>query len=282
QAFLDGDRDLSLRRKLAAAELATARAALAAGNGTAERRDAIRAAGRALALEPTDRASAELVARLMLEPPADIPAEVDREVAARDRETLFAARRLISRSTLGGALLFPAFLWAGLRDPIQNSVGIGCLLMIGLTTWLFPRSWSIAAGRIAFVGWAILTAVVSSMLSPFLLAVGLVPVIAMTFATHPAVVPRGVLFAVVSIAALGPWLLGPDLLSVSGHDIIIHATTSWLDPVAVRIGLATFVVSTALTGVILARGLTEDRRAVQRRVEIQAWQLRQLVPEPTT
>jgi hypothetical protein len=172
-------------------------------------------------------------------------------------------------------------LWAGLRDPVQIFVGVTCILMIGLTTWLFPRSWSLAAGRIAFVGWTLLIALLAYMLSPFLLAVGVVPIVAMTIATHPAVVHRGVLAAVLSIAALAPWLLGPDSLTVTGHDIIIHAATAWLDPVAVRVGLATFVVSTALTGVMLARGLTEDRRAVQRRVEIQAWQLRQLVPETT-
>ena len=281
QAFLDGDRDVALRRQLAGAELANARAALTRGNGAAERRDAMRAAGRALALEPTDRAAAELVARLMLEPPADVPAEVDRELAARDRETLDAARRLISRSAIASAALIPAFLWAGLRDPVQIALSTACILTVGLSTWLFPKSWSLAAGRTAFVAWTILIAVLSYMLSPFLLAVGVVPIVAMTMATHPAVVHRAVLAAVLSIAALAPWLLGPDSLTVTGHDIIIHAATSWLDPLAVRIGLATFVMSTALTGVILARGLTEDRRAVQRRVEIQAWQLRQLVPETT-
>ena len=69
QAFLDGDRDLAVRREVAQHHLAAAQAALARGTDETSRRDAMRAAGRALALDPTASAAADLVTRLMLEPP---------------------------------------------------------------------------------------------------------------------------------------------------------------------------------------------------------------------
>ncbi|MBL9018523.1 MAG: serine/threonine protein kinase, partial [Myxococcales bacterium] len=68
QQFLDGDRDVVLRRELARSELQTARSALAQGSGPKERRVAIRAAARALAFDPTSPQPADLLGRLMLEP----------------------------------------------------------------------------------------------------------------------------------------------------------------------------------------------------------------------
>jgi serine/threonine protein kinase len=69
QAYLDGDRDLARRRTMAIDNLEQARAAYADGR----RAEAIRAAGRALALDPEATGAAELVTALMLEPPAEPP-----------------------------------------------------------------------------------------------------------------------------------------------------------------------------------------------------------------
>src|SRR6185369_962518 len=87
QRYLDGDRDVALRQTLAKAELEVACAAMARGIEASgqyrgarrgERRDAaeayraaMQAGARALALDPKSREAAELVGRLMLEPPAN-------------------------------------------------------------------------------------------------------------------------------------------------------------------------------------------------------------------
>src|SRR6185369_5489606 len=81
QRFLDGDRDLARRHELAGAHLEAARIAFA----ETDRATAMRAAGRALALDPSLTAAAELVARLMLEPPKTIPAEVIKKIDEDDR-----------------------------------------------------------------------------------------------------------------------------------------------------------------------------------------------------
>src|ERR1700733_2280351 len=80
QRFLDGNRDVVLRKELARSELAAARAALDGGSGAVQRSAALRYAARALALDPTDREPADLVGRLMLQPPFDAPAEVEGEL----------------------------------------------------------------------------------------------------------------------------------------------------------------------------------------------------------
>src|SRR5262249_1758072 len=67
--YLDGDRDLALRRGLARGHLATGRAAFDAAESEDRRKIAMREAAAALALDPTLGGAAELVGRLMLEPP---------------------------------------------------------------------------------------------------------------------------------------------------------------------------------------------------------------------
>ncbi|MGE5185602.1 MAG: serine/threonine-protein kinase, partial [Acidobacteriota bacterium] len=63
ERYLDGDRDLEARRALAATWLARARAAIEADD-IAGRAEAMRLAGRALALDPASEPAAELVTRL--------------------------------------------------------------------------------------------------------------------------------------------------------------------------------------------------------------------------
>ena len=71
----------------------TARRRSASGDGPQQRRDAMRAAARALALDPTAREPADLVGALMLEPPTETPPEVDaRARAARSRGAARPAR----------------------------------------------------------------------------------------------------------------------------------------------------------------------------------------------
>jgi eukaryotic-like serine/threonine-protein kinase len=81
QAYLDGDRDLERRRALANEQLKAAREALAAD----ERATAMRRAGRALALDPESPEAASLVTSLLLEPPAKLPPELSDALAQEER-----------------------------------------------------------------------------------------------------------------------------------------------------------------------------------------------------
>src|SRR5262249_30448932 len=76
EKFLDGDRVRERRKRVPGGHIEAARQACAAGDLTELRHTAMRLAGRALALDPTFAPAAELVGRLMLEPPREIPSEV--------------------------------------------------------------------------------------------------------------------------------------------------------------------------------------------------------------
>src|SRR6185295_4164481 len=70
EAYLSGDRDLELRRSLAAAHVARAREVASAETTLADRATALEAVGRALALDPDDRNALALLVGFLTKPPA--------------------------------------------------------------------------------------------------------------------------------------------------------------------------------------------------------------------
>ncbi len=96
QTYLDGDRDLELRRTQSARYLADALAA--ESTRRPERRaDAMRLAGQALALDPSSVGAAQLVGRLMLEPPDELPTELAKVLADTERDLVTRQARLAVR-----------------------------------------------------------------------------------------------------------------------------------------------------------------------------------------
>src|SRR6185295_8926086 len=117
EAFLDGVRDLAARRELARHHIAEARAALEHGDSAAPRRAAMRAAGRALALDPTLTEAADLVTRLMLETPRPMPDEVEHLVDALELATAKAQARMGAIALTAYLAFVPLLLWMGVREP---------------------------------------------------------------------------------------------------------------------------------------------------------------------
>jgi len=115
QHFLDGDRDLALRKELASTELAHARIALREGT-VAGHRAAMRGAARALALDPAGEAAADLVGRLMLMPPRDEPPEVRDELERLDLDALRSSARFGMIAALAYLAVFPMLFWIGFRE----------------------------------------------------------------------------------------------------------------------------------------------------------------------
>ena len=115
QAFLDGDRDVAARKELALGHVDEARASRTrpASSAAAE---LIRAAGRALALDPTLIDAADIITTLILEPPPTIPVEVDARMSHADTENARAQGRLAAISLLGNLAFLPLLAWTGIED----------------------------------------------------------------------------------------------------------------------------------------------------------------------
>jgi serine/threonine protein kinase len=106
--YIDGDRDLALRKTLANEQIDAARVALA-GN---ERPLAMRHATRALALDPESTAAADLVGRLLLEVPPTPPPALVESLEELDRAALRTRSWRATRSyaAVFGLLLLLPFL----------------------------------------------------------------------------------------------------------------------------------------------------------------------------
>jgi serine/threonine protein kinase len=283
QRFLDGDRDVATRAKLAASELDVARAALERGASVADRRTTIRAAARALALDPSSHEAAELVARLMIEPPPEVPPEVQRELAAVDAQALRAQSRLGALAMLSYFVFFPIMIAAGLRETWFVIAGPAvAALTMGATYSMSrrPVKWLIYA---SFAGNALLVAIVSRALSPFLIAPSLGAMLVTVYAMHPRIGRGWALWTALAGAVMLPWvaelvgLLSPTTF-ISEHGIVLRLAGEHLDTGIFTIALAQYTLVILAVATALSRALTVSRVGMQRSLHLQAWQLRQLVP----
>ena len=122
ERYLNGERDVALRQKLADrhAEAATEAASKVAGDfGPSEifRREALNEVARSLALDPTNEPAMRALARVITAPPREVPREVmvDLDAAANARY-----RRLLRDGAgfdlAGAALLTPIAAWMGVRS----------------------------------------------------------------------------------------------------------------------------------------------------------------------
>jgi len=272
QRYLDGDRDVALRKMLARAELDIARARLTGPHASGE---ALRAAGRALALDPTAKEPAELVARLMLEPPKTTPHAVAREIYAEDLIALKASGRFGVIVAIAYLAFFPLLYWVGFRDlwPIATGCGISLFIVL-VCTYLTPRM-PFLSGYLSIAANLAMFGLYSYLVSPVVLGPALAVVLVMLLGQH-RIFTRPLWLALLGLGAtLIPWLLHP--VETSGRDIILHTTAGALDPSATDLGLLIYAVVVVLLASILAALQDDERRAGRLALKTQAWQLRQLV-----
>ncbi len=286
QRFLDGDRDLALRRGLVAGFLAEAEQALASGGADtpATRAQAMQAAGRALALEPGNAAAAAIVSRLMLTPPTDMPDAVASRLAQLDVDTARALGRRSALAQLGYLGVLPLLLWAGVRSwtPVLVTVGL-VVASVGVLAWMV-RQRAIPVGMIyvhAAIN-AVMIAVMTRVVSPLVIAPTLAATTLLGYAVHPGFGRMRWLGPILAAGVLGPWALEiAGVLASTYHfadgALVLHPGALALTSAPSQLLLA--VVLMALLGVVglLGRAIAKDQRAAQRQLELQAWHLRQLV-----
>ncbi|HEY5920152.1 MAG TPA: serine/threonine-protein kinase [Kofleriaceae bacterium] len=283
QRYLDGDRDLALRGQLARDHLAIA---LAAGDDEEGRRVAMREAGQALALDPTLGGAAELIGRLMIEPPKQLPAQVEAEIAAADGATL--RRFVFNVITMHAAtlLMLPVIWLLGIHDAFYLGL-MAVFSVIGLAAAVIDlrtkRDLTWVHNGVLFAGYALL----ARMFTPFLVVPVALAVNIVAFAFHP----RGrhgrqlMIFAAFSLLALlGVWFceaigwLSPTMSFVDGR-FTMHSPLDGIENFPVEYALVVYMIIGAVSSSSLAFMTARLTRSARERVHMQAWQMRQLVPD---
>jgi serine/threonine-protein kinase len=289
QRFLDGDRDLALRKQLAAAHLATARAALDRGRGVDERRVAMFEAGRALALVPSDPEAAGLVGRLMLEPPPETPAEVEAVLEEHDRLTMRSQTRLGVFAFCGYLAMLPLLIWQGVDD-MRYIGAVAALACMNITIALYvvhgPLRHPIPLFYASAIGNAVIVALFARIATPYLIAPGIAGASLMGYAFHPRYGSRLILWFVLACAVLVPAALenaGVLSRSMTYVDGTLVLDSPALDFAVPRSELVMAIYVLMLLGVcgMIARGNGVQQREARRTVELTTWHLRQLIaPAP--
>ena len=285
QAFLDGDRDLAVRRELARQHIAEARAQLAQGDADEHRRAAMRAAGRALALDPTATEAGELVTRLMLEPPKQVPAEVDESIAALDTATARTQGRLAAIAMLGYLAFIPFLVWTGIRDVTWVPIFALVAILSGVQVWALTYRERIAPAGIylnACVN-AVLIGIVCRMVSPILIAPTLVITTMVAYAAHPRLGRMYIVATILSLGVVVPWALEiagviEPTYAFSGGAIVLASPIIEFSAAPVQLAFAVLLVVLVTVVAVLSRGLAKSQRDATRKLELQAWHLRQIVP----
>ncbi len=282
QRYLDGDRDLERRRALAAELVALARAAAA---DVDRRADAIRDAGRALALDPESPDAGALMMTLMLEPPKQLPASLVRHLEAIDHTTSVQSARLASVALTCAFVLLPVMMWAQAASGWLIAAIFSVIGMLAINAYLQSRS-----GRtnelVPLALGTLLIVLMAELLSPFVL----VPVAICGFIVglggQPQLLHRPKLVAAAGATAFGaPLVLQalhvlPTTWTLSHGQLVVTSRLLSLDGTAGNIALVASHILVIGVVCIFLRTVTASRRRARNQVEIQAWQLRQMLPAP--
>ncbi len=289
ERYLDGDRDLARRRELAAEHAAAAAAAAErarTATGDDVRKQALREAGRALALDPTNEDAIAVMTRLFLEPPTTVPAEVERQLHTR-------AHQMSRREALMGAIVYlalicfaPLYLWLGVTDWTTFFALGGIALIMGAQAYYNGRTGRITTFTIylAILGYAVTVVLISRSFGPFIAVPACAALGTAFFLMHgrmqssPITITIGCLTAAAPVALEELGVFGRTYEFV-GDTMVTRSQMLHLPPTPTLIVLTIASVASVLAGALFMLDTWRAQERAERHLMLQAWQLRQLVPE---
>lgn len=285
QRFLDGERDVTVRAQLAAEHVQEARLALDSGVGGQARRDAMRAAGRALALDPASREAAELVAQLVLTPPRETPPEVQARIAAIDDDHARTQGRMQALSLLCYLVFIPVMLWTGVRSwPVVAALAPLALFTAAHIRWITKRpGLSLPSLYFNVALNAVIIGLVVRTSSPFFFAPTLVAITLMAYMAHPRFGRASVVAILLSSGILVPWVLEEvGVLSPTYHfvngGLVLQSPVLAFAAAPIQVASIGALAAACIVVIALSRNIAARQRNAAKRLETAAWQIRDLVP----
>jgi eukaryotic-like serine/threonine-protein kinase len=290
EAYLDGDRDTELRlasaRKLAESARAAAKRALEGDAAEHEERraQALREVGRALALDPDNGDALRTLVALLTTPPRAIPREVKHAQAE-------SYRAQVARGAALGALIYIYALlnvFIIFRHTVKDWTRFvpsqalwAVAVVVCVVTWRRPRYWGLF---VALVAATAATVWGTGNLSPHLLLPGVLSAHAVLYCLMHGWRRRIAVIAIV----VGGWtvmmfgqragLFAPTVETI-GDGLYLHSTV--VDLARAFAPVSTFFAYLALIVLpaLVVGTLRSAYSKADMQLRLQAWQLRQLVPD---
>ncbi len=286
--YLEGDRDLHLRRAIAKDHAACARTTAARSAGGADpagaRSDALRMVGRALALDPENPDALRTLVQLLTDPPHEMPPEAVLEMTAEERGFERVRARAGAIGFLAWLAFMPFMLVVGIRS-VTDFVLCSCAWVFagGAMTYLARRPRPDGrAPAIAPVIAAVAVGFSSVLAGPLLVTPMFATVFALGFSLA---MPRRLRLLPAVAGCLS--ILVPEALqwlhvlprSVAYVDGVMHVLPQmmrfrWLGHANLLLCDLVCILMACYFGLSVRHRLDE----MQRRVHLNNWQLRQLLP----
>jgi serine/threonine-protein kinase len=293
ERFLDGDRNVELRRDMAKNHVASATAALAKAQGAGEaaqaaRSVALREVGQALALDPSNPEALQTIARLLTDVPSEVPREAEAELAAAAAAARASAAKAGANRYLLWIVFLPIALWMGVRHVPSTVATIVAVLLCGASAWWLARQRDVGLrpGFALLLLTSITIGLMSSVFGPFILIPGLAATNTMFFAMAADRSARRVILAMGVISIALPFFLEmagvvPRAYELSGGQFqVLPRATGFPGLQTMLFLFVTSVAMVLIPGVMMGR-MRDALTAAERRQFLQAWHLRQLVPSGT-
>ena len=290
ERFLDGDRDLEQRKKMADrhAELGEKAVERASADKTIEvRREAMQELGRALAVDPSNARALRAMGKLLAEPPDDLPAEAQAELDRANWRSLRVSGRAAFYAYIAWFLFFPFTLLMGYRDAwLSALMGVFMLGAAGASLWMSWQERPSDKTRLIAVLCSMGAIGLSARIfGPFMLAPALVLANSIGFAMTRKRSERWLVIALGSAVMGVPFaleqlgILSPSYVLEGGHFEIMPHILSFNQP-RWAFGLLAFTHFGILIAAIAYVGAVRDHlKRYERQSLVQAWHFRQLAPE---
>jgi serine/threonine-protein kinase len=290
ERFLDGDRDLALRKQLArehSREAArAAQLAMSGGAGaTEERKRALREVSRAVALDPEEPEAMRTLVRLMTEAPKELPPEAQAELDGAHEHSQRVSARVTGLGYLSWLLYAPFVLWMGLRN---GAWGVLCDVLFVVAA---VASLSAARARHPGRGALDVTMIISTvaivcstgLFGPFVLLPGLAAVNTIAFVVAADRSRRKVAVALGGLCIVTPVLLEltgmlPQQTAFQGGTLVVLPQIADLPRVPALVFLVLANLAIIATSSLVVARFRDALAEIERRLHFQTWQLRQFIP----
>ena len=285
EEFLDGDRDVERRRTMATELVRAARRDLDGDHRT----DAMRAASRALALDPNVAGAAEIVMRVMLEPPRVPPPELLEAIRRADAEDVSRHAKAAFPGYLLMAAFLPIIVWNGVLSWPLVIAAVGLALGMAAAAHGLRRQplrsfdWMV----IYAIGNAAVVATLGRVAGELTVVPALLAFITASVITYPMFLERPLVLLGIMLGGL----FVPLLLEASGliaRSWELRDGGLFLRGVAMNYGSVSAVITvllaataTIVMAAVQSTVLGRAARTAQHKLVAQAWHLRQLLPAQT-
>ncbi|HEX7665512.1 MAG TPA: protein kinase, partial [Polyangiaceae bacterium] len=290
EGFLDGDRDLEQRRKMADMHAERGEEAAARARTIADpqpRKDAMQELGRALALDPSNARALRAMGELLAAPPQVLPPEAEEELVLSDEKSMKVAGRAAAIAYASWFLFLPFTMLGAFHDQLLNVLMAAAMAGAGISAFTLSRQ-KRPDGRLRYVSMTLSMigiAVSSRMFGPFVM----VPALALSNSVGFAVSRSRLERRIVTALGIGTFAV-PLILEYLGilaptfvyHDGRLEIVSHMLDlshPYFVMSLLAFTHVAIFIAAIGYIGAVHDHLKRYERDALLHTWHFRQLAPD---